>query len=159
MVLKVSGASELAERFPQHRRRLLRRLQTMNQVSREQVHLLRALREGRGDDHGRRAYRPPAVDQLRGRRTRRDRLTFCGSSSVTKDTPMSFTHDRTGHPAPAPLRTRRAGHPDPALFEKAANSAADVIFLDLEDAVAPDDKAQARKNVVPGSTRSTGARR
>jgi len=51
MVLKVSGASELAERFPQHRRRLLRRLQTMNQVSREQVHLLRALREGRGDDH------------------------------------------------------------------------------------------------------------
>ena len=36
----------------------------------------------------------------------------------------------------------------PALFEKAAQSAADVIFLDLEDAVAPDDKVQARKNVV-----------
>lgn len=36
----------------------------------------------------------------------------------------------------------------PALFEKAAQSAADVVFLDLEDAVAPDDKAQARKNVV-----------
>jgi phosphoenolpyruvate carboxylase len=52
MVLKVSGASELAERFPQHRRRLLRRLQTMNQVSREQVHLLRALREGQdGPEH------------------------------------------------------------------------------------------------------------
>ena len=34
------------------------------------------------------------------------------------------------------------------LFEKAAKSAADVIFLDLEDAVAPDDKPQARKNVV-----------
>jgi len=36
----------------------------------------------------------------------------------------------------------------PGLFEKAAQSAADVVFLDLEDAVAPDDKAQARKNVV-----------
>ena len=36
----------------------------------------------------------------------------------------------------------------PALFEKAAQSAADVVFLDLEDAVAPDDKVQARANVV-----------
>jgi len=37
---------------------------------------------------------------------------------------------------------------NPALFDKAARSAADVVFLDLEDAVAPDDKPQARKNVV-----------
>lgn len=36
----------------------------------------------------------------------------------------------------------------PQLFEKAAKSAADVIFLDLEDAVAPDDKVQARKNII-----------
>jgi malyl-CoA/(S)-citramalyl-CoA lyase len=36
----------------------------------------------------------------------------------------------------------------PQLFEKAAKSAADVVFLDLEDAVAPDQKEQARKNVV-----------
>ncbi len=36
----------------------------------------------------------------------------------------------------------------PALFEKAARSAADAVFLDLEDAVAPDDKAVARKNVI-----------
>ncbi len=36
----------------------------------------------------------------------------------------------------------------PQLFEKAARSAVDVIFLDLEDAVAPDQKAQARKNVI-----------
>ncbi|MBI3917369.1 MAG: CoA ester lyase [Betaproteobacteria bacterium] len=35
-----------------------------------------------------------------------------------------------------------------ALFEKAARSAADVIFLDLEDAVAPDDKEQARRNAI-----------
>ena len=36
----------------------------------------------------------------------------------------------------------------PKLFEKAAASDADVIFLDLEDAVAPDDKEQARKNII-----------
>jgi len=36
----------------------------------------------------------------------------------------------------------------PAIFEKMAASAADVINLDLEDSVAPDDKAQARKNVI-----------
>ena len=39
---------------------------------------------------------------------------------------------------------------NPGLFEKAAQSAADVIFLDVEDAVAPDDKEQARKNIVAG---------
>jgi len=37
---------------------------------------------------------------------------------------------------------------NPGMFEKAAASAADVIFLDLEDAVAPDDKARARTNIV-----------
>ncbi|HFD15466.1 MAG TPA: CoA ester lyase [Rhodospirillales bacterium] len=36
----------------------------------------------------------------------------------------------------------------PQLFEKAAKSAADVIFLDLEDAVAPDKKEEARRNVI-----------
>ncbi len=36
----------------------------------------------------------------------------------------------------------------PAIFEKMAASAADVINLDLEDSVAPDDKAQARANVI-----------
>ena len=39
---------------------------------------------------------------------------------------------------------------NPAMFEKAASSAADVVFLDVEDAVAPDDKAQARKNIIQG---------
>jgi malyl-CoA/(S)-citramalyl-CoA lyase len=34
------------------------------------------------------------------------------------------------------------------FIEKAAESPADVIFLDLEDAVAPDDKPQARKNII-----------
>jgi len=36
----------------------------------------------------------------------------------------------------------------PALFEKAAASAADVVCLDLEDAVAPSDKEIARANIV-----------
>ncbi len=36
----------------------------------------------------------------------------------------------------------------PAIFEKMAASAADVINLDLEDSVAPDDKPQARRNVI-----------
>jgi malyl-CoA/(S)-citramalyl-CoA lyase len=36
----------------------------------------------------------------------------------------------------------------PNMFEKAAQSKADVVFLDLEDAVAPDDKEQARKNII-----------
>ncbi len=34
------------------------------------------------------------------------------------------------------------------FLEKATKSPADVIFLDLEDAVAPDDKPQARKNII-----------
>ncbi len=37
---------------------------------------------------------------------------------------------------------------DPRLFEKAAASNADYVFLDLEDAVAPDDKEAARRNVI-----------
>ena len=36
----------------------------------------------------------------------------------------------------------------PAFFEKAAASGADYVFLDLEDAVAPDDKETARRNVI-----------
>ena len=60
---------------------------------------------------------------------------------------MSFTQ-----PEPATPRLTRSELAvpgvNPALFDKAAKSAADVIFLDLEDAVAPDDKPQARKNVI-----------
>lgn len=38
----------------------------------------------------------------------------------------------------------------PELFEKAAKSAADIIFLDLEDSVSPADKEKARRNVIEG---------
>ena len=37
---------------------------------------------------------------------------------------------------------------NPGMVEKAADSAADYVFLDLEDAVAPPEKDQARKNAV-----------
>ena len=36
----------------------------------------------------------------------------------------------------------------PQMFEKAAKLNVDVIFLDLEDAVAPNEKEQARKNII-----------
>ncbi len=37
---------------------------------------------------------------------------------------------------------------NPRMLEKAPQAGADVVFLDLEDAVAPDDKDQARLNVI-----------
>jgi malyl-CoA/(S)-citramalyl-CoA lyase len=54
--------------------------------------------------------------------------------------------------APARLNRSELAVPgsNPKLFSKAAQSAADVVFLDLEDAVAPDDKPQARKNIIKG---------
>ena len=54
--------------------------------------------------------------------------------------------------APARLNRSELAVPgsNPKLFPKAAQSAADVVFLDLEDAVAPDDKPQARKNIIKG---------
>ncbi|HEY4019719.1 MAG TPA: CoA ester lyase [Pseudonocardiaceae bacterium] len=37
---------------------------------------------------------------------------------------------------------------NPSFIDKAADSDADYVFLDLEDAVAPPEKEQARKNVI-----------
>ncbi|MFP4275645.1 MAG: HpcH/HpaI aldolase/citrate lyase family protein [Paracoccaceae bacterium] len=37
---------------------------------------------------------------------------------------------------------------NPAMIEKAADGPADYVFLDLEDAVAPPEKEQARKNAI-----------
>ncbi|MDP8952540.1 MAG: aldolase/citrate lyase family protein, partial [Actinomycetota bacterium] len=34
------------------------------------------------------------------------------------------------------------------MIEKGLSSGSDLVFLDLEDAVAPDSKAEARKNVI-----------
>jgi malyl-CoA/(S)-citramalyl-CoA lyase len=62
---------------------------------------------------------------------------------------MSFT---SIDPAPARLHRSELAVPgsNSSLFEKAAKSAADIVFLDVEDAVAPDEKAQARKNIIQG---------
>ncbi len=60
---------------------------------------------------------------------------------------MSF---RIQPPAPArPNRCQLFGPGSrPAIFEKMAASAADVINLDLEDSVAPSDKDEARANII-----------
>ena len=52
-------------------------------------------------------------------------------------------------PPPRPNRCQLFGPGSrPAIFEKMAASEADVINLDLEDSVAPDDKPEARKNII-----------
>ncbi|HYM30683.1 MAG TPA: CoA ester lyase [Candidatus Cybelea sp.] len=60
---------------------------------------------------------------------------------------MSFT---IVEQAPARLNRSELSVPGSStkMFEKAAQSSADIVFLDLEDAVAPDDKPAARKNVI-----------
>jgi malyl-CoA/(S)-citramalyl-CoA lyase len=62
---------------------------------------------------------------------------------------MSFT---TIQQATARLHRSELAVPgtNPTLFKKAAQSQADIIFLDCEDAVAPDDKEQARRNIITG---------
>ncbi|MCH9699494.1 MAG: CoA ester lyase [Gammaproteobacteria bacterium] len=37
---------------------------------------------------------------------------------------------------------------NPSMIDKASDSGVDFVFLDLEDAVAPDDKLQARSNII-----------
>lgn len=60
---------------------------------------------------------------------------------------MSFT---TPKETPARLNRSQLAVPgiQSRMFEKAANSNADIVFLDLEDAVAPDDKPKARSQVI-----------
>ena len=60
---------------------------------------------------------------------------------------MSHTHF---DPAATRLQRSELAVPgsNPGLFEKALASDADYVFLDLEDAVAPGDKEQARRNVI-----------
>ena len=60
---------------------------------------------------------------------------------------MSHTRYEPAHPR---LQRSELAVPgsQPGMFRKALESEADYIFLDLEDAVAPADKAQARLNVI-----------
>ena len=48
-MLRTSGGTELAQRFPRFRRKLVRRLPTLNQISRQQIELLRRFRETGSD--------------------------------------------------------------------------------------------------------------
>lgn len=60
-----------------------------------------------------------------------------------------MSHTRT-EPARPRLQRSELAVPgsNPAMFQKALESEADYVFLDLEDAVAPADKEQARINVI-----------
>ena len=60
---------------------------------------------------------------------------------------MSFKYYK---PARSRLQRSELAVPgsSPEMFEKALNSKADYIFLDLEDAVSPMDKVTARQNVI-----------
>ena len=60
---------------------------------------------------------------------------------------MSFKYYK---PANSRLQRSELAVPgsSPRMFEKALNSNADYIFLDLEDAVSPNDKITARQNVI-----------
>jgi len=60
---------------------------------------------------------------------------------------MSFKYYK---PAKSRLQRSELAVPgsSPEMFEKALNSKADYIFLDLEDAVSPMDKVTARQNVI-----------
>ena len=60
---------------------------------------------------------------------------------------MSFTKIPTSVPR-LNRSTLAVPGSNPRFIEKAASSAADVIFFDLEDSVAPERKAQARKDVI-----------
>ncbi len=60
---------------------------------------------------------------------------------------MSFKYYK---PASSRLQRSELAVPgsSPEMFEKALNSDADYVFLDLEDAVSPNDKLAARQNVI-----------
>ena len=60
---------------------------------------------------------------------------------------MSFKYYK---PAKSRLQRSELAVPgsSPEMFEKALNSKADYIFLDLEDAVSPMDKITARQNII-----------
>ncbi|MGH8558545.1 MAG: aldolase/citrate lyase family protein, partial [Methylococcales bacterium] len=60
---------------------------------------------------------------------------------------MSHTRDEPANPRVQRSELAVPGS-NPGMFEKALKTGADFVFLDLEDAVAPDDKIPARKNII-----------
>src|SRR5438094_740231 len=129
----------------------------------ERAHAARRPR-GRGDGDARR--RPPGDARCRrgrGRRAlpqhRRPGRAARRAGPVAFLTPLAFlAGSREGmsltryEPAHPRLQRSELAVPgsQPVLFQKALDGAADYVFLDLEDAVAPADKEPARTHVVAG---------
>ena len=94
-VLRISGGRQLAERFPRFRRKLARRMPTLNQVGRQQIELLRRFREsGRGSDAGRAALGAAAVDQrdcggVRGDRLKSGNVTLSAAKGAMSSGPFA----------------------------------------------------------------------
>ena len=71
--------------------------------------------------------------------------------STTLSETIEMTITTTENPKVGPELARSwllVNGAQPARFDVAANSAADVVVLDVEDSVAPADKAAARQNVI-----------
>ena len=95
-VLRVSGDGDSGGRFPRFRRRLARRLPALNQVSRQQVELLRRFRgPERGGAEGR-AVGAAAVDQLHCGGVRGDRLAAAPAHGVRRQCRAAPTYARPG---------------------------------------------------------------
>ena len=132
---------------------------------------------GRGDGHARRGRQADA-----GQRRRRGRGVLARHGEAAREAGAAASGARRaaggaggqgeGRP-PAPADEpypRRAGSPaaaaqraggarvQPGDVRKALDGEADYVFLDLEDAVAPGDKEQARANVIRGAARARLAR-
>ncbi len=71
-------------------------------------------------------------------------------SLVHKTTERIFMSYTIPKPCPFKLQRSELAVPgsNPSMIEKAFHSSADFVFLDLEDAVAPDEKLPARKNII-----------
>ena len=70
---------------------------------------------------------------------------------ATRTTPAGRRMSHTLHPMRKPrLQRSELAVPasNPAMIDKAAEGPADYVFLDLEDAIAPSEKVQARKNAL-----------
>ena len=83
MVLKVTGQDALLGRFPKHRRRLAQRLPFLNQVSRQQIELIRRFRAAAGEGPRRSEDFVPLLlnlDQLHGQRAGLDGLKRLGQN-------------------------------------------------------------------------------
>ena len=117
-----------------------------------------AMRDVGHEDHGRAAAsgRPRSTGAARPSRSR---SASCRPARPTRSRRPAARTGRRGRGAmshtryePARQRLQRSElavpGSQPGMFPKALDSDADYVFLDLEDAVAPADKEQARKNVI-----------